>query len=255
MKREGSRLAAVLLVAVLAAVLSGCGGPGSQRQTQPSTAPHATPKAVYAALRDAPEKLGADNTTITIGDPAAVVTVHLYEDPRCPYCKEFEMTGGGPVLNDWIMKRKAKAEYTLASFLDDRLGGIGSKRTVNALRAALDAGKFAEYHVLLYQNQPDEATDDFTVTRLLELASRVDGLRSTAFDTAVTTMKYRDFVARSQQAYLQAGTSSSGRPGPGTPTADVNGTRIPAAYNGVLFEGTTFTSLLTMASRMANSAS
>lgn len=247
MKRAGA-WSAVLLVAALAALLTECGGAGGERGTQGE-------ESAYAALEDAPEKLGADNTTIVIGDPDAKVHVHLYEDPRCPYCKEFELSGGGPVLADWVVKRKASAHYTMASFLDDRLGGSGTKKAVNALRAALEAGKFAEYHAVLYRNQPEESTDGFTDARLLELASRVDGLRGKEFDSAVTTMKYRKFVEASQKAYEMAGTSDSGRPGPGTPTAEVNEMRVPLEYNGVLYDQTAFTEMLTNVLAMSNATS
>lgn len=59
----------------------------------------------------------------------------------------------------------------MASFLDPRLGGSGSKKAVNALRAALEERKFADCHVVLCQNQPPEKVDGFTDPRLLQLAS------------------------------------------------------------------------------------
>ncbi|MFE1290228.1 DsbA family protein [Streptomyces sp. NPDC058751] len=190
-----------------------------------------------------PEKLGKDGTTILVGDPDANVTVHLYEDPRCPVCKEFETTGGSPQLRQAMLARRATAEYTLASFLDDRLGGSGSKKAVNALRAALEKGRFVEYHEVLYANQPEESLDEFTDARLLELADQVQGLRGPEFDAAVKTMKYRSFVTASEKAYERAGGAKDPQ-GPGTPTAVINDRRIPDEYNGLLFDGGTFAELL-----------
>ncbi|MET7858447.1 thioredoxin domain-containing protein, partial [Streptomyces sp. NPDC005318] len=171
------------------------------------------------------------------------MTVHLYEDPRCPVCEEFETTGGGPELREATVWRTAKSEYTLASFLDDRMGGSGSKKAVNALRAALEEGKFAEYHEVLYANQPEEAVDGYTDAFLLKLAGQVEGLRGPEFDTAVKTMKYRTFVTTSQKAYERAGGKEEPR-GPGTPTAVINGKRIPSDYNAILFDRSAFTDLL-----------
>ncbi|WP_020121484.1 thioredoxin domain-containing protein [Streptomyces canus] len=94
------------------------------------------------------------------------MTVHLYEDPRCPYREEFETTGAGPEPRDAIVRGHARAEYTLASFLDGKLGGSGSKKAVNALRAAPAWGRFAGYHEVLYANRPDESEDGFTDDRL-----------------------------------------------------------------------------------------
>lgn len=76
-----------------------------------------------------------------------------------------------------MLDRRTRTEYTMASFLDDRLGGGGSKKAVNALRAALGEGKFVEYHEVLYANQPEESVDGYTTTALLDLAGEVEGLR------------------------------------------------------------------------------
>ncbi|MGX1370859.1 protein-disulfide isomerase [Streptomyces canus] len=228
--RHGGRVAVALTAALLGMVLGGCGRAGYGEDA-------------YSGLETVPEKLGSDGTTITVGDPQAPVTVHLYEDPRCPVCEEFESTGGGPELREATVRGETKTEYTMASFLDDRLGGSGSKKAVNALRAALAQGRFAEYHQVLYRHQPEESEDGFTDARLLELAEQVDGLRGPAFDSAVKGMKYKAFVAASEKAYEDAG--GSAQPGgPGTPTAVINTVRIPADYNGVLFDDSVFANLL-----------
>ncbi|WP_434091831.1 DsbA family protein [Streptomyces althioticus] len=203
----------------------------------------------YRSVEELPEELGRDGTTVRVGDPHAPVTVHLYEDPRCPVCEEFETTGAGPELRRATLEGTARTEYTLASFLDDRVGGSGSKKAVNALRAALEEDKFAEYHEVLYANQPEEVVDGYTDAFLLELAGHVEGLRGPEFDDAVRTMKYRDFVTASQKAYEKAGGPSDPR-GPGTPTAVVNGTMIPAEYNAVLWDGEAFTEMLESVARV-----
>ncbi|MFI1563924.1 DsbA family protein [Streptomyces sp. NPDC020490] len=196
-------------------------------------------------MGDLPEKLEADGTTILVGDPEAPVILSLYEDPRCPYCKEFESSkGGGPAALDFMLRHSVRTEYTMASFLDGRLGGHGSEKAVNALRAALEEDKFAEYHEVLYRHQPEESVDGFTDDYLLKLASKVRGLRGPAFDSAVRAMKYRDFVAESQKAYEKTGGAAEPK-GPGTPTAVIDGTRIPMEYSGLLYDRQRFDLLLT----------
>lgn len=232
-RRGRRRLAAVALLLILPGLLSsGCGERTPRKQTPK--------KAAYDG--PAPEKLNGDGTTIVVGDPKAPVTVHLYEDPRCPVCQEFEVTGGGPALRALTQQRETKTEYTLASFLDEKAGGGGSKRAVNALRAALEAGKFAEYHAVLFRHQPAEAVDGYTDALLLKLAGKVAGLRGPAFDSAVKTMRYREFVDRSERAYEQAGGDDAR--GPGTPTAVINGVQMPEQYYGMLFDRKVFTQLL-----------
>ncbi|MEV0220311.1 thioredoxin domain-containing protein [Streptomyces sp. NPDC050704] len=220
---------AVLCVAVL--TLAGCGQPAVEV------------KPGFESAEELPEKLGKDGTSVVVGDPDAKMIVQLYEDPRCPYCEEFETTGGSPQLREAMLDRRARTEYTLASFLDDRVGGSGSKKAVNALRAALKEGKFVEYHEVLYANQPEESVDGYTDTYLLELADEVEGLRGPAFDAAVKTMKYRSFVTASEKAYERAGGAKEPE-GPGTPTAVINGKRIPLEYYDLLFDGNAFAGLL-----------
>lgn len=253
-KRTHRRLTAAVLTGLLGAAVVSCGpghqgvadggGPGKGSGTGGGSTSRA--EAEYAGLAEVPEKVEPDGSTILVGDPGARMTVRLYEDPRCPVCKEFETAGGGPVLTKWVLRHKAKVEYTMASFLDPRLGGNGSKKAVNALRAALERGKFAEYHAVLYQNQPAEEVDGFTDARLLQLAGRVKGLRSPSFDAAVRSMKYRGFVNSAESAYAAAG-HRDGHTGPGTPTAVVNGYQIPVESNGLLFDPGVFDKFLTLA--------
>lgn len=240
---RGGRFAVAMTAALLGAALSGCGQRYVPTGDEPRKPGDREAVVAYTSLDDVPEKLAADGVTVVVGDPHAPVAVHLYEDPRCPVCEEFESTGGGPQLRAATIRRDAKAEYTLASFLDDRMGGGGSKKAVNALRAALEEGKFAEYHQVLYANQPPEAVDGFTDARLLELAGRVEGLRGPAFDSAVKEMRYRTFVTASEKAYERAGGAKE-PDGPGTPTADINDVRIPAMYNGLLFDPELFSAFL-----------
>ncbi|MEU5701257.1 DsbA family protein [Streptomyces aurantiacus] len=226
---------AVLCVAML--TLAGCG------QAEYGAGSGAGSGAGFESAQELPEKLGKDGTTILVGDPDARVTVRLYEDLRCPVCEEFETTGGARALRKAMIDGQVKTEYTLASFLDDRVGGSGSKKAANALRAALGEGKFVEYHEVLFANQPEESVDGYTTANLLELADEVEGLRGPAFDTAVKTMKYRTFVTASEKAYERAGGAEEPE-GPGTPTAVINGKRITVEYYGMLFDNKIFDALL-----------
>lgn len=184
------------------------------------------------------ETLGSDGTTINVGNPHAPVTVHLYEDPRCPVCEEFESTGGGPELVEVTVRGEVRTQYTMASFPDARL---------NALRAALAEGRFAEYHEVLYAHQPEESEDGFTDERLLELAMQVEGLKGRTFETAVRDMTYEAFVKASEKAYESVGDTP--HKGPGTPTAVINKVRIPADCSGVLYDATTFSNVLELIRR------
>lgn len=180
-----------------------------------SAAPATTPPPAPGSL---PSRLEADGTTITVGDPSAPHTVAVDEDPRCPVCARFEAANGAR-LTALAAAGKVKLQYTLASFLDAGLGGGGSKRAVNALRAAVQENRFAPLHTLVYAHQPDESHDGFTVADLLDLAGRVPGLRTPAFDAAVRGQSYGSFVTRSEDAFTASGAT-------GTPTVKIDGKTV-----------------------------
>ncbi|MEU6479694.1 thioredoxin domain-containing protein [Streptomyces sp. NPDC047017] len=220
--RRGGRTAALTAAAVLVGALAtGCSsggdsGDGGDGGDGGGKAGGGTPAAQATAAVRTTQTLAPDGTTVRVGSPSAKTVVHVYEDPRCPVCKDFETQGGGEALGELVRSGQVRVEYTLASFLDARLGGQGSRKAANALRAALDAGRFAEYHALLYAHQPEESTDGYTDAFLLELASRVKGLRGKEFDAAVKGMKYRGFVTASEHAFDTSGAT-------GTPTMKVDG--------------------------------
>ncbi len=225
---------AVLSVCCAVLVMSGaaaCGDAAEAGKDEPGARPAAGPLT---------ETLDADGTTIHVGRKLAAGTMHVYEDPRCPVCKEFEDSGGARVLRENTENGFVRTDYTLASFLDDRLGGGGSKRAVNALRAALEEGHFAAYHDVLYAHQPEESVDGFTTERLLALASKVKGLRGPAFDKAVRTMRYADFVAASEAAYERDGIQ-------GTPSFFLDDTLIASGTNDMVTTETGMT--LTLVTR------
>ncbi|MEE4544511.1 thioredoxin domain-containing protein [Streptomyces sp. V4-01] len=204
--------------ATASAPTGGASAPPPPPAPPASTAPPAPPTTPPPAAGTLPSRLEADGTTITVGDPAAPHTVAVYEDPRCPVCARFE-AANAKKLTALAASGKVRLQYTLASFLDVNFGGGGSKRAVNALRAAVPENRFAPLHALVYAHQPDESQDGFTVAYLLELAGRVPGLRTPAFDAAVRGQSYGSFVTRSETAFTASGAT-------GTPTVRIDGTVV-----------------------------
>ncbi|MFI9775765.1 DsbA family protein [Streptomyces sp. NPDC051956] len=225
LRGRGRRAAISVLVAVLTGPLAvGCGRGSSGGDATDAKKPER-----FASSGQLPEHLAADGTTVVVGSSKADTVVRLYEDLRCPVCRDFEEDGGAGALRNMTLHGEVRTEYTLASFLDDRLGGKGSKKAANALRAALEQGKFVEYHDLLFQEQPEEAVDGYTDAFLLRMASRVKGLRGAEFDAAVKGMKYRSFVTASEKAF-EADKAS------GTPAFAVNGTLLKEDRRNLMFD-------------------
>ncbi|MER6629709.1 thioredoxin domain-containing protein [Streptomyces sp. NPDC000987] len=165
---------------------------------------------------------GAGGTVITWGKAGAPTTVQVYEDLRCPYCAAFEKDLGG-TLTSMVDSGKVKVEFHMAAFLDKRLGGQGSQTGLAALGAALDesVGKFKAFHDALYAAQPkDESTDTFgSSAKLLEIAGKVPGLRTPAFNKAVKEGTYLPWAAKVADAFYASDAT-------GTPTVKVDGRTV-----------------------------
>jgi protein-disulfide isomerase len=130
------------------------------------------------------------------GDAKAPATLTMYEDFRCPACKQMEERLGDTV-RELVDAGTLQVHYHLASFLDSNLRGSGSHKAANAAACAYNAdpAKFAKFHDILYANQPDEREDKFgDVKNLLDLAGQVPGLRSDTFDRCVRDQNYADWV-------------------------------------------------------------
>ncbi|MGW1071735.1 DsbA family protein [Streptomyces sp. NPDC002537] len=162
---------------------------------------------------------GKDTMTIPVGRTTAKSTLTVYEDFRCPGCGQFE-NGFRDTIHDLEGKGQLKAEYHLVTLIDKNLGGTGSINAANAAACAQDVGKFAEYHDVLYKNQPQETDDAYgRKPRLIELAGQVQGLHTPAFQKCVDDGTHNSWVKKSHEAFGK----SSYR---GTPTVLLNGKSI-----------------------------
>ncbi|MFC9651649.1 MULTISPECIES: DsbA family protein [unclassified Streptomyces] len=163
---------------------------------------------------------GKDDLAIPVGATDAPSTLTVWEDFRCPACAQFE-NGFRSTIQELEKAGELKVEYHLATIIDGNMGGTGSLRAANAAACAQDAGEFAPYHDVLYQNQPAETDDAFAKnSHLLELAGKVDGLESApGFRACVDDGKHDDWVNKSAEAFRTGGFS-------GTPTVLLNGQSV-----------------------------
>ncbi|UNS96495.1 DsbA family protein [Streptomyces tubbatahanensis] len=173
----------------------------------------------------------ADNSQsakpITVGDKGAPAKLTVYEDFRCPACGQFENTYRS-TIKSLEKAGKLRAEYHLVALIDKNMGGSGSEEAANAAVCAKDRGKFEAYHDVLYRNQPAEQDDAFASTkRLLELAKKVEGLVSPAFEECVSTGKHDAWVRRSSESFGASGHQ-------GTPTVLLDGKNIYADQSNPL---------------------
>ncbi|MET9513160.1 thioredoxin domain-containing protein [Streptomyces flavidovirens] len=196
---------ALVLAAVMGAgLLAGCGGAPSE------------PKAQYNGVKSLPESLSADGSMIVVGDPQAPMTLRVYEDLTVAVCRNFETTDIGPDLRSLMLTGEVKTEYVFSSVFDDDWEEGGALWVINALRAALEQDRFAEYHKVIAENY---TTGGYTKTSLVRLASRVPGLRTEAFENAVVNGEFSSFVADAEKTFDEGAA--------GAPTLVIDGKELP----------------------------
>ncbi|MET7682272.1 thioredoxin domain-containing protein [Streptomyces sp. NPDC005423] len=162
---------------------------------------------------------GKDSLAIPVGKDGAKSALTVWEDFRCPACQAFETTYRS-TLRPLVDAGQLKVTYHLATLIDGNLRGTGSRHAANAAACAQDAGKFRDYHDVLYENQPKETDDAYgSNAKLIELAGKVSGLDTPAFRTCVEDGTHDSWVAKSNKAFQSAGFT-------GTPTVLLDGRNI-----------------------------
>ena len=137
-----------------------------------------------AAAEDGPRPKGhTDDGGVVVGDERAPRGLVVFEDPQCPYCRQFEEINGSAIAAG-IARGDLAVEYRMRCFL-----GPESVRADNALALAAEAGRFDELRRELFAHQPEEGSGGFTVDDLLDLGASV-GLRDESFITGVRLARY-----------------------------------------------------------------
>ncbi|MEC4020265.1 DsbA family protein [Streptomyces sp. H27-D2] len=212
-ERRKRTMAVAAGVVVVLAVAGGVGLLVKQRDSgggdDNKKKPLATPKGA----------VGAKKTVIPVGASDAPSTLTVYEDFRCPACAQFE-SGFRTVIRKLEDEGALRTEYHLATLIDGNMSGSGSLKAANAAACSQQAGKFRDYHDVLYSNQPEEADDKFAGSaHLLDLADKVGGLRTDAFDKCVEDGTYETWVEKSNKEFQDSGNQ-------GTPAVLLNGKNI-----------------------------
>lgn len=135
---------------------------------------------------------------VVVGSDGARTRLVVFEDPQCPYCREFE-NASGDLLRREVAAGAVAVEYRIRSFLGDE-----SVRAANALAAAAGTGssRFDELRHELFAEQPPEHSGGFSTDVLLELGSRV-GLTGDDYIAAVREARYEHWVREIDGAFQQ----------------------------------------------------
>lgn len=206
----GSTFGIVLLAVVIAIIVNN------------AMVPSSPPISPSAAVADTTGGIAsADAMAIPIGSASAPVKLTVYEDFRCSACGKFE--------SDYQSAYKAlvkadKVELLIhpVDLIDNNAGGSGSLAAGNAAACAQNAGKFEDYHDVLYANQPAESDDSFSsASTLIGYAKKVSGLDSPTFESCVESGKYDNWIRQNYRDLEHIDGNSTA-----TPTLLANGTKL-----------------------------
>jgi protein-disulfide isomerase len=146
---------------------------------------------------------------VLVGSEGARRRLVVFEDPQCPYCREFEDVSGD-LLRREVAAGAVAVEYRIRSFLGDE-----SVRAANALAAAAETGRFDDVRREIFANQPPEHSRGFTTEDLLAIGRRA-GLAAPEFVTAVRQGRYDRWVREIDAVF-------EGQDPDGTPSAVLDG--------------------------------
>ena len=113
----------------------------------------------------------------SLGTPAAPVTIEIWADYQCPFCRLEAMVFGGSMERAYVLPGTARIVYHDFAFL--------GKESIDAAVAARcagrqDPGAYWRYHDLLFASQQGENQGTFSRANLVTLAG-IASLDATAF--------------------------------------------------------------------------
>ena len=167
---------------------------------------------------------------LTLGNPAASVTLDVWGDFQCPVCRDFTDSVEPGVIANYVAKGTVKLVWHDWLIIDlNHPGTHESLDAANAARCAADQNQFWTFHNWLYANQYAEASGAFTIARLKGLGAAA-GLDTAKFNICL------DSGTHNAEVQTQSGNPPAGATG--TPAVLVNGTLLanfsPSVVNAAL---------------------
>jgi protein-disulfide isomerase len=152
---------------------------------------------------------------VLVGSDGARRRLVVFEDPQCPYCRQFEEVSGD-LLRREVAAGAVGVEYRMRCFL-----GPESVRADNALALAAETGRFDQLRRELFATQPPEHSGGFTAEDLLELGRRA-GLDDPGYVTGVGEGRYAAWVVAVDRVFQEQDPQ-------GTPAALLDGEPVDSS--------------------------
>ena len=186
---------AIAVVVVLIVVATGGSSGASASADTTATGTTGTPAGLSLA--------GIPQHGDTLGRATAPVTIQVFEDPQCPYCREWNLGTLPTVVRDYVRTGKVKLVYRGINII-----GPNSENGLRANYAAGEQNKLWQMSDELYTRQGEENSgwiNDATIASAAKAAGvNVDSLSAASSTARVTKMWKNADTAATQ--YAVAGT-------------------------------------------------
>lgn len=155
------------------------------------------------------------------GAKEGVPVLAIWEDFQCPACKAVE-EANGEGIRKLGESGAVQVVWRPTAFLDANLGNDSSSRAIAAFGCAVDAGKAADFHDVVFANQPEKEGEGYTDEQLLQFGTDIGitGADFTKYTSCYESRTYLPWAANSTTAFYGASV-------PGTPYATLNGVEVP----------------------------
>lgn len=205
-------LAILVAVGVLAWVLAGAAGGGSNAPAQV----HKDAKNPNDQAKVDIEPRLDDDDPMAMGDVDAPVVLIDYSDFQCPFCGKFARDTAPELVKKYVDKGVLRIEWRDFPYLGD-----DSWKGARAGRAAADQDKFWEFHDAMYADPPKTNSGEMTDKFLRGIADDV-GMDVQQFTDDMKSDKYKSKIQADFDEGQSIGVSAA-------PTFFINGTPIMGA--------------------------
>lgn len=154
-----------------------------------------------------------DPNASIIGDINAPLTIFIFDDFQCPYCKQLHEEAVKTIRESYVKEEKVKIILRNKAFL-----GPESVLAGQAAQCAKDQNAFENYADKLFAEQNGENRGTYINPNLKRFAKEI-GLDENTFNTCLDSNKYESFIKAETKATDALGIRS-------TPTIFIDGQKI-----------------------------
>jgi protein-disulfide isomerase len=181
----GAIAAAAIVVVVVIVVAGGSSGSSAETTTTGTTSSTGGPEAVSTFA-------GVHQDGDTLGKPTAPATLTVFEDPQCPFCRQWNIDTLPTVVRNYVRTGRLKVQYRGIVVI-----GSNSLAGLAAAYAAGEQNKLWPMVEALYERQGDENSGWITTAVVRDAAKEIGanpGALVTAMKSATVASKIQASV-------------------------------------------------------------